>query len=438
MDMTLMDWSIVIGLVVFITYTAITTKKHTKSVADFLAANRCAGRYLLGTATGMAAIGAISVITIFEIFTRAGFTQQFWNTVSLPIGLVMVLSGFVIYRYRATRAMTMGQFFEMRYSRKFRIYAGILAWVSGVVNFGIFPGVGARFFINFCGFPNYPVTVGPLEINLTLAVAMLILIGIALYFTFTGGQIAILVTDFWQGVFCTIVFILLVVFIWFKFPWSNMGEALILASRPGASLFNPLDISGKQDFNFTFFAIIWFFAIYNIMSWQGSQAYKCSATTPHEAKMANVVGGLRGILINVGLALLPLAAITVLHHPDYADKAVLINDQLQNAYPSNETLQNQMTVPVVLKNILPLGLFGGFAAAMLAFFISTNNTYMHSWGSIFVQDVLCMLRRKPLSQKQHLWYLRLSIIFAAAPTLTLPYIRLVPFFLSITSMLGSQ
>ena len=56
---------------------------------------------------------------------------------------------------------------------------------------------------------------------------------------------------------------------------------------------------------------------------------------------------------------------------------------------------------------------GGFAAAMLTFFISTNNTAMHAWGSIFIQDVVCVLRKKPLSQKQHMWYLRMSIVFVA-------------------------
>ncbi|RKY25395.1 MAG: sodium:solute symporter, partial [Planctomycetota bacterium] len=411
--MTLIDWSVVVGLMVLITYAAFTTKKHTKSVADFLAAGRGAGKYLLGTAEGTAAMGAISIIFFFEMFTRTGFTQQFWKNVGIPIQLVLTLTGFVIYRYRATRAMTMGQFFQMRYSRKFRIYAGFLAWCSGLINFGIFPSVGARFFINFCGFPNYPITIGPLEINLTLAAVMFVLIGIALCFTFTGGQIAVLVTDFWQGVFSTVLFFLIIAFIWFKFPWSQMANALTIASKPGDSLFNPLDIGSKHDFNFSFFAIMWFFMVYHYMAWQGTQAYNCSAATPHEAKMSKIVGNLRSMLIDVGLILLPLAAITVLNHPDYADKAALINERLQCAFPGNHTLQTQMCVPVALKYILPVGLLGGFAAAMLVFFISTNNTYMHSWGSIFVQDIICVIRREPLSQKQHLRYLRLSIIFVA-------------------------
>jgi len=413
MGMSWIDWAIIISIISFITYSAITTEKYTKSVADFLAAGRCSGKYLLGMAEGEAAMGAITIICLFEIFTRTGFTKFFWDQMTILIGLFITLSGFVIYRYRASRAMTMGQFFEMRYSRKFRIFAGVLAWVSGIINFGIFPAVGARFFINFMGFENIFWQCGPFEINLTLAGFLAILIGLALFFTFIGGQIAVLVTDFWQGFFGVIVFFILFAFICIKFPWSHMSEALVIGSKPGESLINPLDIGNKQNFNFTFFAIMWFFIIYNRMAWQGTQAYNCSATTPHEAKMAKIVGSLREAVVVVALFLLPLTAITILNHPDYTDKALSINSQLEHTFSGNETLKTQMLVPVALKNILPVGLLGGFAAVMLGFFISTNNTYMHSWGSIFIQDIVCVVRKKPLTPKQHMLYLRLSIIFVA-------------------------
>ena len=407
------DWTVVIGFLFFITYTAITAQKHTRSVADFLAANRCAGRYLLGTAEGMAGMGAIAIVSGFEIFTRTGITNIFWSWVSIPIAAVLVLTGFVVYRFRATRAMTMAQFFEMRYSRKFRIFSGILGWVSGVINFGIFPSVGARFFISFIGFENVYWHIGSLAINLTLALFMLILIGIALFFTFIGGQIAVLVTDFWQGFFATIIFLVIVAFFMYEFSWAHMSEALLLASKPDDSLFNPLDIAAKKDFGFTFFAITWFVICYTRMAWQGTQGYNCSATTPHEAKMSKAVGQLRYVLITVGLTIIPLAALTVLFHPDYADKATAINAQLHSVFENDETLRTQMRIPVALSMMLPGGLMGCFAALMLGFFISTNNTYMHSWGSMLVQDVVCTFRKKPLSPKQHLLYLRLSILFVA-------------------------
>ena len=63
--------------------------------------------------------------------------------------------------------------------------------------------------------------------------------------------------------------------------------------------------------------------------------------------------------------------------------------------------------------MLPAGALGLLTAAMLAAFISTHDTYLHSWGTIFVQDVLLPFREKPLSPRAHLWALRASILGVA-------------------------
>ena len=430
------DWSIVAIVLAGVTYAAIKTNKYNKSVADFLSANRCAGRYLLAIAEGEAAMGAISVLALFEMWPKTGFTYQYWMQAVIPLSLLMTLTGFVHYRYRQTRAMTMAQFFEMRYSRKFRIFAGIVTWVSGVVNFGLFPVVGARFFENFCGFKSNIVLLGPLSLDLTLLLIMLVLLGLALLFTFIGGQIAVLVTDFWQGLFAMAMFILIIAFLWYKFSWSQMGESLVMVSEPGKSLIDPLDVGAKKDFGFSFFAVMMFFAVYNRMAWQGNQGYNSAAITPHEAKMSKVVGTLKYTAVLLGLTMMPIAAITYLNHPDYSDKAAAITAQISSSFPGDNILQGQMRVPITLSHILPIGLMGAFTAAMLGFFISTNNTQIHSWGSIFVQDVMCPLRKKPLTQKQHMLYLRLSIVgvtvFALFFGLLFPLKEYIWMFLAIT------
>ena len=53
--------------------------------------------------------------------------------------ILVAVSGWVIYRYRETRALTLAQFFEMRYNRKFRVFTGFIAFFAGLLNFGIFP-----------------------------------------------------------------------------------------------------------------------------------------------------------------------------------------------------------------------------------------------------------------------------------------------------------
>jgi SSS family solute:Na+ symporter len=50
---------------------------------------------------------------------------------------------------------------------------------------------------------------------------------------------------------------------------------------------------------------------------------------------------------------------------------------------------------------------------MLAASITTFDTYLHSWGSILVQDVILPLRGRPLGTRAHLWALRLAILLVA-------------------------
>ena len=55
------------------------------------------------------------------------------------------------------------------------------------------------------------------------------------------------------------------------------------------------------------------------------------------------------------------------------------------------------------------------AAVMLAAFISTHDTYLHSWGSIFIQDVVLPFRKKPFAPRQQMWLLRLRYFLGTPP-----------------------
>jgi len=72
---------------------------------------------------------------------------------TIPAGMVSTLSGWVYYRFRETRSLTLAQFFEKHYSRRFRIFAATIVWLSGIVNFGIFPYVASNFFVYYGGLP---------------------------------------------------------------------------------------------------------------------------------------------------------------------------------------------------------------------------------------------------------------------------------------------
>lgn len=124
------DWLIVGGFLFFLTFIAHLTGKYNKNVTDFLAANRCAGRYLITISDSIAGLGAISIIAFFQLYYNAGFSAVWWKTLEMAAVSFMMLTGWVVYRFRRTKALTMAQFLEIRYSRKFRMFAGLLAWFS--------------------------------------------------------------------------------------------------------------------------------------------------------------------------------------------------------------------------------------------------------------------------------------------------------------------
>jgi SSS family solute:Na+ symporter len=404
------DWLIVASLLVLMVGAAIYTKRYSLSVADFLAANRCAGRYVLGVAEGIAGVGAITIVALFEAYYEGGFSFAWWGLVLLVVTIVISMTGWVQYRYRETRALTLAQFLEQRYSRNFRVFAGMLIFVSGTINFGIFPAVGARFFMKFCGFQSYLVHLGAFELDLTFAGIMILLLGVALVFTFLGGQIAVIVTDFIQGSFFNLLLCVTVAFLMLKFPWDHIIEAL--QTRPaGESMIHPFHSGKTADFNIWFYLIQAFGIFYCFMAWQGNQGYYASARNAHEARMGRVLGSWRDMTQRLLILIIPVCAFAVMHHAHYTDTAVAVQGVLDGI--GNETLQKQLTTTVVLNHILPAGVLGAFTAVMLAAFISTHDTYLHSWGSIFIQDVVLPFRKTRPTQAQHMRMLRRSIFGVA-------------------------
>ncbi|MCI5778263.1 MAG: sodium:solute symporter [Lentisphaeria bacterium] len=413
--MQTLDWTIVIGMIVFLIAVLLYCNNYMRNAADFLAASRCAGRYVLSIATGVAGFAVINSVATFEMFYKAGFASQWWSMLSSPVSLILALVAWVSYRMRETRCFTLAQFYEVRYSRKFRVAAGILTWISGVVNYGIFPAVSVRFFMFFCRFPDHFRFLG-VNWN-TYGVLLFIAIGLGVFFAVCGGQIAIMVTDFIQGIFCNVAFVVFILFV-FKLgnwdvsggfiSWREVSEAI--STTPGSSQINPFDTDQIGDFNMWYYIIGLIGSIYSRGAWQGSMGYAAAAKNPHEGKMAGILGAWRGMAQGLMVMLFPLAVIVIMHHPNFVDLKGAVLDQLHSSGLSAQ-LQEQGLVTTALSLIMPTGLLGLFVAVMFAAMLSTDDTYMHSWGSIFIQDVVMPFRKKSFTPAQHIWALRASIIF---------------------------
>ncbi len=407
--MTVLDWTL-IGLPwVLILAASLVTRRYVKGVADFLAAGRAAGRYLVCVAEGAAGMGLITVVAMFEQYYKAGTAILWWGNLAIPVGMFLTLSGFIIYRFRETRAFTLAQFFELRYSRRFRIFAGLLTFASGIINYGIFPGVSARFFVYYLGLPE-SIALGALSVP-TFAILMALFLGLALLFVLMGGQLQILVTDCIAGTLGGLAMLLIAVVVLCHFSFEQMFAA-VTEVPADQSLINPFKTGGVEDFNFWFALIGMFGAVYTHMAWQGNQGFNCAAASPHEAKMGRVLASWRGYAMGLMLTLLSLCAYTALHHPDFAARTTVILHGL--ARIDNPQVQEQMRVPLALAAILPAGIKGLFASLMLLMMVNVDKSYLHSWGSIFIQDVIMPFRKQALSPAQHLRVLRWAITGVAA------------------------
>ena len=458
--MSWLDWAIMTVPLAIVLAISWRTQRHMRSVADFLTAGRAAGRYLLGTSVGAASFGAITAVMLFEIMCRAGLTVTWWEIVLGQYGAIMLIlavTGFIIYRYRETRAMTLAQLFEIRYSRNFRIMAGSLCFLSGLINFAIFPAVSARFFVNYIGLPQDVGLFGhPFP---TYGLVMPVFLGLALIPTLMGGQLAVLVNDATEGLFSGILYLIVAVALLCMFDWHQIFSALssgghpiglldgagrpVFGAPPGSKgnwLVDPFDSPGSTaDFNLWYALIGAVLLVYWYMAWQGNQGFNCSAANPHEAKMGNILSNWRAFARIVMITLLGLCALTVLRSPDYSAQAArIIADVNRIGQPQ---IRSQMLVPVTLGHILPVGIKGCFAAIMLFAMLSGDSSYLHSWGSIFIQDVVMPFRKAPLTPGQHIRLLRWSIsgvaLFAFLFSLLFKQTDAIALFFGITGAIFS-
>ncbi|MGE4564418.1 MAG: sodium:solute symporter [Victivallaceae bacterium] len=466
--MNIWDYLIVLLPLAAVICLAVKTQKYARSVADYLSAGRLCGRYVISVADVVTGLSVIGLVAAAEVNYQTGFALSFWQNLLMPLTVIMSLTGYCFYRFRETRAMSLGQFLELRYDRKFRIFAASLRSVSEMLTNMIGPAVAARFFIYFLDLPHR-VTIGAWQVP-TFALVVFILLALAVTIIWLGGTLALVVTDTLQGLICYPMLVLFIVFVLCKFSWS--GEVIeVMTNRvSGESFLNPYDIKSLRDFNFFALGVLIFSAVLNRASWIGAGSTS-AGRTPHEQKMAGVLGTWRTGFSSVFYVLLAIALLTLLNHPNYRQDArevrtaisgrvageVVENVELRaklaarlDAIPpqiataplsrqSNldtvyldqahqtllegrdghlkfqefRTLYNQMMLPMTMRHLLPAGMLGLFCLLMVLMMLSTDDSRIFSAALTITQDVILPLRKKPLSPRAHINLLRLMSVAVA-------------------------
>ena len=469
------NWLIVVIPVAFVLGMALYARRYIRDVVDYLSAGRVAGRFLLATGDLAAALGLITLVGNCEANYKTGFAVGYWQTFFIPIFIFINLSGYCIYRFRETRAMTIGQFLEMRYSRNFRVFATILRTSAELLTNAIGPAIAARFFMYLFNWPAYVDVCGfRLNVYMTLIVVSLLL---AIFIIWSGGMIALILTDSLQAILCYPIFLVIVGFIIWKFSWDGQITPVLYDRVPGESFLNPFDVENLRDFNI-FALIVGFSAwILNWASWYGS-GQDSSARSPHEQKMAGVLGTWRGGFSSIMLFLIMVSVIVFMNHQDFSPQAKVIRDNLsaraaaeiiadpaeradfirsQQAIPEQKhrigvdqplsiqqnldtpymenakqflvekngdakgnsmfqefrTLYNQTRLPVAMQTMLPGPLLAIFCVLAIMLMLSTDDSRIFASARTLSQDIVLPFLKKPPTVKQQLWLIRGLSLFVA-------------------------
>jgi SSS family solute:Na+ symporter len=451
------DWLMVAIPLVGLVGLAVYTQRFVHGVADYISAGRCAGRYLLTSASGEAGSGVTNSVANIEKFMIAGFVAFFWDGLITPIILLLSIIGFVTYRYRQTRVLTLAQFFEERYSRAFRIFVGWILFLSGGIGYLVFPLASCLFFKAFIGLPDYFSILG-LTVP-TNAAIMGGYLSIAVLMISFGGQITLMVTDCVEGLFSHLAYLIIIVVIFSIISWGQVVDVLTgnvavaganavaqatMAVQPDHSLVDPFDAFSVKDFNFYATLLGVFGVIYIWGAGQSGHGFRSAARTPHEGRMAGILGAWRTISKVLILMVVAIGALTYLRHPDFAERTDPVKAEIAaTPSPSGKAVpamsdknpvasqvwlegkaktlatadgkevrteevqrQRQQAPFVALRDMLPVGVKGLLLVIMIMGLFAGDGNHLISWSSIFIQDCVLPLRRKPFTTRQHLILLR--------------------------------
>jgi len=379
------------------------------------------------------------------------------------------LFGYVTYRFRETKAQSIGQFLEMRYNRPFRIFAAALRSISEMLANMIMPALAARFFIYFLGLPQKFELFG-LTIS-TFHVIMLFCLIMAISIICMGGAMSIIITDTIQGFICYPMLVFFTIFILIKFPWGSEMMPVMVDRADGESFLDPNNIKKLKDFNlFSLLMLPFVVQFLQRGSWIGAGSSGTAAITPHEQKMATLLGTWRQALGSIFYVLVAVALLTMLNHHNHARQAHNIRVELSAKVASEvvsdpakrdaviesirqmpaqtqivgvdapqsdkknldtryletakqelvagdvdngnatfqqfRTLYYQLMLPMTLRDMLPSGMLGMFCLLMVLLMISTDDTRIFSAAITVSQDVILPFRKKQLTPREHMWMVR--------------------------------
>jgi len=370
--------------------------RFISSVSTYVVGGRGAGLALntasyIGTAFGMNEIMYASIDGF-----RMGFSYLIVALFAFMIPMFLGITGVVVRRLRELELTTLPEFFEHRYDKRVRVTAGIICVIAGTLNMGLFPKLGAIFITYTLGFADQN---GDTELTVNLIMTGLIVL--VLLYTIMGGMVSVIVTDYAQFVVLSIG-VGVALFYCLSHPdigWANMVDTW--GQARGEAAFNPFH---PDSYGWIFVVWMLCMGIFGSVTWAPEATRSLTSRDAETTQRTFLLGSAGSFVRLASPALIAIAAFT------YFSNDSLLSSHFFPDGIAGEVQNAPHALPLILGKILPSGLIGILVAGFLSAFLSTHDSYILTWASIFVRDVVNPLRTQSLQDKQQIRIIRITVL----------------------------
>lgn len=380
------DWIIVCVYICIPVVIGVVVRKYIRQLSDFIVAGRSLRLFIaIATLTGTE-LGLVTVMYNAELGFVHGFSAFHIGIIETLCILAIGLTGFIVYKLRQLKVMTIPEFYEKRFGRNVRVVGGIILVVGGILNMGLFLQAGARFMMGVTGY-SHPAG---------LKIFMSVMLTMVLIYTVMGGMVSVVLNDFMQFVVLSIGMLVGSAYAISHIGWANLFKAP--SAVEAASWFNPMREGSGFGSLYVIFMVILTFSAGAL--WQSGTLRALSAKTPKIAKQLYAWSSISYLARRVIPMLWGICAFIFVSQ----------TPKLLAAFQGPDALNTQFGMPIFLAKVLPSGLLGMIAAGMFAAFMSTHDSYLLSWSSVITQDIVAPLKGEKLSDKGRLLVTRITIV----------------------------
>jgi SSS family solute:Na+ symporter len=357
----LIDWIILflyLGITVFV---GLRAKRYVENMEGYFVAGRKV-RVALGSATLIATeIGIVTFMYFAELGYVTGFSCFILGIIGLVCYVIIGRTGFIVSALRKLKVITIPEFYELRFGKNVRLLGGIILFLGGVLNMGIFLKFDGIFLTETIGLGQN-----------VIAIVMIIMLIIVVSYTILGGMFSVVITDFMQFVVLSLGMFVATIAILSKISLSQIAS--VVSQRLGEAGVNPL-VNERFGLIFILWMLIGTFATSAL--WQPVTSKSLASENPEVGRKVFLITG----LALAGRCMIPMfwgvAALALL--PGIDPKAAM---------------------PRLLGLVVPIGFLGLMIAGMLAASMSTYSAYLLAWSSVATRDIIGPLHKKSLPEKR--------------------------------------